>query len=214
MKERFIKSKGEGFSQHELMEMLLFYSIPRANTNETAHHLLEQFGSLKRLFQEGSFLDFMHVPGIGYESARYLELLCKVIRCVEVPQVENTVLESYEKCREYFLAQLGAETRKEVVMAVALSDTMGLHNAEILDTGTPGTVPLNLEKVVRFIVRSDCNVLLLAHNHPRGQALPSVQDVLATKSLVEYINKIHVELFDHIIVAEGKTYSMAEHGDF
>ena len=69
-------------------------------------------------------------------------------------------------------------------------------------------------KIVRFVCQANSNLLVLAHNHPQGEAEPSYQDIQATRELVSYLKPIHLKLFDHIVIGNGNAYSMAEHHDF
>ena len=49
LNERFVKTHGKGFADHELLELLLFYAIPRKNTNNMAHELCERFGTIDKI---------------------------------------------------------------------------------------------------------------------------------------------------------------------
>ena len=214
MMERFIRNNARGFSPHEMLEIILFQVIPRANTNETAHMLLNRFGSLRTLFLEGTMPDFMQISGIGQKSAAHLAAIGETFRMMEQPEAETRCLLTPADCCRCFLERMDAKSKNEILMAVALSDTRHIKSMETLDSGTPGEVKMDWGKIIRFVCQANCNILVLAHNHPQGEAKPSYQDIQATRELVSYLKPIHLELFDHIVIGNGTAYSMAEHHDF
>lgn len=79
LKYRYLQSKEESFSDHELLELLLFYSIPRANTNEIAHSLIERFGSISNMV-EAEVDELKLVHGIGNNSAILLKLMLSLAK--------------------------------------------------------------------------------------------------------------------------------------
>jgi len=214
MRRKFIRSKGIGFSPHELLEMLLYYSIPRANTNETAHLLLQQFGSLYALFTEGDYQAFKSFPGIGDKSAVLLSLIGEILNSSTSQERGSEFLYDYSDFCQFFLNQLQQEHNNEIMMAVCLSDNMQIVRCDRIETGLPNTVKVHLNKIAKFVFQANCTALVLSHNHPGGEALPSYQDVAETKLLCERLKMLEIDLLDHVIVGNGKAYSMAEHHDF
>ncbi len=214
MLKRFVDNQGQGFSSHEILEILLFPILPRVNTNDIAHMLINRFGSLENVFLEGTIPDFMQISGIGEKSAEYLAVIGEAFRMMEQPKHEKKRLKNHADCCRYFLEKLGKECKDEILMAAALSDTMHVKSVEILSSGTSGEVKMDWGKIIRFVCQANCNILVLAHNHPHGEAKPSYQDIRATQELINYIEPIHLELFDHIVIGNGTAYSMAEHHDF
>ena len=74
MKERFLLEGLEHFEPHNILELLLFYSVPQKDTNETAHLLIERFGSLRGVL-DAPFEELCRVPGIKEHSATLIKLI-------------------------------------------------------------------------------------------------------------------------------------------
>lgn len=214
MRKKFIQSKGIGFRPHELLEMLLYYSIPRANTNETAHQLINQFGSLYALFTEGDYHAFRSVPGIGDKSALLLTLIGEMFKSGKHQERKSEFLYDYHDFCQFFLKHLQHEHTAEILMAVCLADNMQVVRCEKIESDSTGTLKLSLHQIAKIVFQSNCTLLVLAHNHPLGEAVPSYQDVAETKLLCERLKMLEIDLLDHIIIGNGEAYSMAEHYDF
>lgn len=214
MRQRFLKNKGQGFSQHELLEMVLYPMIPRANTNETAHRLLKRYGSLENLFQEGDYYEFRTFEGIGDQSAYHLSVLCKTFYGCAESKWKNVHLKSPASCKRFFINEFREETDDEVFMAACLGDDMQIIRCETIAAGETGQVQFTFAKLAKVVLRSSCRLVVLAHNHPRGFSQPSVEDIITTGQLRDLLSTIDVSLFDHIIISGREAYSMAEHHDF
>ena len=105
MRQRFLKNGLEGLNDHEILELLLYYCIPRQDTNPYAHRLIERFGSLTGVLRAQE-KELMEVEGIGENTAFYLNLLMETIRHYQIksyndlPEQEQ-ILNSVESCGEY-----------------------------------------------------------------------------------------------------------------
>ena len=115
LKDRFVKTKGTGFSDHELIEMLLFYAIPRKNTNEIAHSLCERFGTVDKI-AEASIDELKRVDGIGRESAILIKLVLSMTqRYIEEKNKESKRIDTLEKAVDYGINRVFGSI-KEVVL--------------------------------------------------------------------------------------------------
>ena len=194
--------------------MLLYYSIPRANTNEIAHQLMTRFDSLYELLTEGDYHTFRSVTGIGDRSAVLLALIGEIFKHSTYTERKSEFLYNYEDFCRFFLNHLQHEHADEILMLVCLSDDLEVVRCERIETGSAGTVKLHLHKIAKMVFQANCTMLVLAHNHPSGEAVPSYQDIAETRLLYERLKMLEIELLDHVIIGNGKAYSMAEHHDF
>ena len=211
MRERFLKEGISGFSAHEILEMLLYYTIPRANTNETAHRLLKEFDSMRGVFL-ADYKELMRVPGVGESSACFLHLLGSVYHQMETEQISELPLHSFENRFAYYHSLLD-RCREEHLLVTCLSDDLKAIKSFTVSKGTPGKVQAEPQTLVRLVLSVPCNQVMLAHNHPAAtKAYPSDQDVFFNHQIAKILRSLSIDLVDHIIVAGDHACSMREIG--
>ncbi|MDE6731176.1 MAG: hypothetical protein K2J71_10440, partial [Oscillospiraceae bacterium] len=209
MRSRFCESGINGFQEHEILEMLLFYSIPQKNTNETAHKLLDKFGSLMDVLTMPRE-QLMQEDGIGEYTAIYLNFLGETFRFFQREKTEKILLETSQKRQNFFLSQLRDESQEELFMIACLDHTMHLQRCSTLGKGNCEKVQIDAKKVAQYVLASNCPNVIIAHNHPRGSACPSAEDITATVTIKNVMKALGVDLLDHIIVGNGEVCSLAE----
>lgn len=211
MRQRFLTTGLDGFADHEALELLLYYAIPRRDTNPIAHALMERYGSLAGVLSAPAE-DLQKVPGIGESAAVLLKLtpqLCRKAKLAEAQQ--ETILNSTERAGNYLLEQFAGETR-EVVYQVCLDRKGKLLVCKRLGEGGISSAQLDIRRLVENAILASASSVILAHNHPSGIALPSQDDYVATDSAKQALATIGVDLLDHIIVADNDYVSMADSG--
>ena len=209
-REQFLRHGLDGFADHEVLELLLFYAIPRCDTNETAHRLLEKFGSLRGVFSAPEE-ELRKVKGVGAGAALLLTLLPAVEQRVYRDSREEKILNSVERVGDFFL-QLLRDERREVLYQVCLDAKGKLINYTRLSSGTATAAPVSVREVVENALRCDASRVVLGHNHPSGVALPSEEDRQITLQISHALATMGIELMDHIVVADGDFVSMAASG--
>ena len=208
MKDRFDKSGLEAFSEHEVLELLLFYCIPRSDTNPVAHRLIDKFGSLVQVM-EAPVEELEKVEGMGPAAARYIYLLQQAQRRVQISKArENVVLTNVNSygvyLREFFFGK-----HKEMVYLLCLdAKGMVIDCFEICEGGV-FSANLPFRKVIETGMRCGAVSVILAHNHPGGLAIPSVEDRQTTVRLARALHAVEIMLIDHVIVADGDYISMS-----
>lgn len=213
LRERLRREGLEAFAAHEVLELLLFYTRTRGNVNPLAHRLLETFGSLKGVL-EAPVEQLMDVEGVGEETASLLAMMVPLFRRYELCRCEETrLLKNYKAVVEYCRALLTG-LRKERFYVICVSIQMKLLGQRIVAEGDLTEVMAYPRLVVETALNQNAYGVILCHNHPGGDAVPSVGDVDVTRELEAVLAKLGVALLDHVIVAEGKTYSMRQHGDY
>ena len=209
-KRRYLAAGAEGMDDHQLLELLLFFAIPRQDTNETAHRLVRQFGSMQGVLR-ASADELMTVDGVGENAAVLLRLagdMALRARCSAMPQ---TVLNSTERTGVYFM-ELLADEKKELLYQVCLDGKGKLLSCKQLSQGSADCTALSVRQVVENALLSDASAVVLAHNHPSGVALPSENDRAVTLWVRDALKAIDIRLLDHIIVADGDFVSMNQSG--
>lgn len=211
MRQRYLKHGLDNFAEHEALELLLYYAIPRRDTNPIAHALMERYGSLSAVLSAPAE-DLMQVEGIGESGAILLRLapqLCAKARLADAER--ETVLSSVDRLGAYLLSRFSDEAN-EIVYQLCLDRKGKLLACKRLNEGGVSGADLDVRRVVENAILSRASAVVLAHNHPSGVALPSGEDVAATVRAGEALATIGVELADHIIVADGDFVSLRESG--
>ena len=211
MRQRFMTGGLDAFADHEILELLLYYAIPRRDTNPIAHALMERYGSLPAVLA-APMEDLKRTEGIGESAAVLLHLVPQVCRRARLAQVgEDQVLNSSERAGAYLLECFDGESR-EVIYQLCL-DRKGKRLAcKRLGEGSVASADLDVRRLVENAILTGASAVILAHNHPSGVALPSDGDYTATMRVRAALNAIGIELADHIIVADGDFVSMADSG--
>lgn len=209
-KAQFRQHGLDGFADHEVLELLLYYAIPRKDTNEIAHRLLQKFGSLQNVFAAPAE-ELAKVDGVGESAALFLTLLPQVQKRAMRSGGKERVLNSVDKCGRYFLELLGHE-RQELLYQACLDGKGKLLSCKKLSQGSADCTSLSVRQVVENALLSGASAVVLAHNHPSGVALPSPADMEATTQVRDALKRLDIRLIDHIIVADGDYVSMASSG--
>ena len=209
-KEQFRQHGLDGFADHEVLELVLYYAIPRRDTNETAHRLLQKFGSLQNVLN-ANVEELQKVEGVGENAALLLTLLPAVSKRALRSTGRERVLNSVDTCGRYFMTLLGQE-RQETLYQACLDAKGKLLSCKRLSQGSADCTALSVRQVVENALLSDASAVVLAHNHPSGVALPSDEDRAVTLWVRDALQAVDIRLLDHIIVADGDFVSMNQSG--
>lgn len=209
LKKRFAQEGLDRFEPHNALELLLFYSIPRCDTNETAHMLLKAFGSLSGVF-DASVEDLQKVPGVGENSALLIKMIPALNKMYMEDKLAKGVLLNSVKASGEFLVPKFMGENNEIVIVVSLDNQGKVKNCSRIAEGGTNTAPVNNRKIVETALRHNATSIILAHNHPGGLANPSKSDVETTMQLVRVLESVQICLRDHIIVAGKDWFSLAD----
>ena len=209
MRERFEKA-GElaSFSEHEVVEMLLYPYIPRKNTNELAHALMTRFHSIEEIL--GAEVEELEsVEGISHSTAVSLNFLKKMIAYIFQKNAEKLSYDNKEALYDYIMRGFLWEPR-EMVRAVLLNGAMDIIKIELVARGDFYRANLDILELVRTALNCKCNYMILAHNHPNDTCMPSNQDILCTCQLIDKLKEYGIVLLDHLVVINHKYMSMKD----
>ena len=211
MRRRFLSGGLEQFADHEALELLLYYAIPRRDTNPIAHALMERYGSLSAVLA-APVEDLKKVEGVGESAAILLKLAPQLYRKAKMSDAEQeTTLSSVERVGAYLLVRFAGE-KNEVVYQLCLDRKGKLLVCKKLGEGGVTSADLDIRRLVENALLTGASAVVLAHNHPSGVALPSRDDYAATDRAKTALAVVGVALTDHIIVADGDFVSMADSG--
>ena len=209
LRDRFIKEGLDHFTQEQVLELLLFYSIPRQDTNEIAHDLVDYFGSLHQVL-EAPVQELQKVEGIGERSAVLLRLIAEISRYYQVNRAINEkILNSIEACGRYLVPRFVGR-RNETVFLLCLDAKCKMLCCREISEGTVNAAGVSVRKVVETALAVNASSVVLAHNHPSGMALPSSEDVITTRRIAAALRAVDVILVDHLVISDDDYVSLRQ----
>lgn len=206
LKDRFIREGLESFEPHNVLELLLFYSDPRKDTNELAHKLIDRFGSLSEVLN-ASVKELMKVDGVGKHTAVLLSMMPQLFRVYAEDQAEYGGMATHGQIGEYICSKFTGET-VEKVLIVCMDNRFRVLGTECIAEGCVDYAAINVRLMMDTVIRYNATAAIIAHNHPRGFAFPSKEDEETTLKVKQALEIVGVRLIDHIIVSADDYVSM------
>ncbi len=207
LKARFAKDGLSSFEAHQVLELLLFYALPRKDTNPLAHELIRTFGSLPAVL-EASPEDLCRVKGVSMHTASLISLCGQLgARHQQEKRRNITKFEDLEDIGEYLLPLFINQKREKAVL-ICLNNRWELLNCSVLSTGTITETDARARDIVELALRYQATNVVLAHNHPAGFAAPSSADLNTTRFLAKSLELVEIRLLDHVIFSPHEYMSL------
>lgn len=211
MKDKFLNYGHEALSEHEFVELLLYFSIPYKNTNETAHQLLKEYGSFSAMIDaEYESLRKLDIKDMKDNSACLFKVILACISRYISQKNDLSKAQITPQNVGVYAKNLFFGHSEEICFAVLLDKDCYVKKVKVISTGSMTSTPMYPREIVKFAVSQDEPYLMVLHNHPNGTAKPSDQDIEVTKALINALNYVDVRLIDHIIVAGDNVVSLAK----
>ena len=210
LKNKFIEFGLDAFSEHEILELMLTYSIPYKDTNELAHTLLNEFDSLYGVLN-AEYDELIKVNGIGRETAIYLNLLKQFYTKYEVSKDNHTnyILENLKAAVAFFRKRYTVE-KKEDFYCLCLTNKYSLLKVIKFEGKDDTSVDFNIKDLLAKITATQASSVIFMHTHPFGSVSPSKQDIDMTYKLFVQCRLLGINLYDHIILNEKDYFSMKD----
>ncbi len=210
MRERFYKEGIDSFEPHEALEMILYFSISRRDTNKLAHELIDHFGSFHAVL-EANREDLIKF-GVTENTAALLNMFPSFLNYYNQSRATGTPnLSDLTSMGNLAVSKIGTRPY-EVFGMICLTTQRKYINFEIIDEGTANTTNVSPRKVAECALRNKATSVVFVHNHPGGSLSPSIEDKALTDRLTNMLSTIGINVIDHIIVANGRFMSMCERG--
>lgn len=203
MRERFDSdSEMMSFHEHEMLEFLLNTVIPRKDTNEIAHQLIAQNGSLYGVFN-ASVQDLLSVKNMTVNAAYLLASIIPVVRKSLRMSNENNMKKiiNYGDAADFFHTFFMARNT-ECVCVMYLGLKYKLLKTTVINDLNPASVTFNVRNIAASAVKCGARYVIVGHNHPSGSALPSEDDFMLVWHLFNVLSGLDVELLDNFIFTE------------
>jgi len=199
----------DAFEDHQVLELILFYCIPMKDTNEIAHTMIKEFGSIASLF-EAQPEDIAKRCNVSLNTAIFVSLIPSLSRRYSKTKWgDKPLLNSSTKAGEYVLSLLSGRTY-EVFYVICLDSQNKVNYAALVHEGTINEAAVYPRLIVEAAIRHKAASVILAHNHPGGGMQPSKADIEVTQRIKEALKAISIGTVDHVIAAGDKYYSFAE----
>ena len=203
----------DNMSPHKVLELALFYAIPRKDTNEIAHRLINKFGSINNVLS-ATIEELTSIEGVAENTAVFLKLINQVARLSLNGQLDQKPLfTSPEQAGDYIMAKFKGE-KDELFALVSLNGSGELISFDYLNDGSATSVGINTRKLLETVISRRAVAVILAHNHPGGLALPSGEDIASTKAIVSLLRNVGINVIDHLIICDTDYVSLAQSKEF
>lgn len=202
LRDRFREAGGAALADYELLELLLFRSIPRADTKSMAKALLKRFGSFAEVLGAPEHL-LREVDGIGEVAALDIKTIAAAAARMTKGEIsQRPVLASWAQVIDYCRAAMAFEPREQFRI-LFLDKKNVLIADEVQQSGTVDHTPVYPREVMRRALELSATAIILVHNHPSGDPQPSRADIDMTRTIVETGKPLGITVHDHIIVGRN-----------
>ena len=214
VRKRYLENGLDGFADHEVLEFLLYYCYPQVDTNEIAHRLINEYGSLYNLFEADPH-DVMNRCRITERVAVLISLMPKVANLYfRSKWGRDAIIMDNVKTAGQYTVSLYVGRTNEAFYILCLGAGNRLNHVSLIAEGTLDETPVYPREIVAEAIKHQAKAIILTHNHPGGTAEPSGRDSEATRKIIEGLNFLGIRVTDHIVVAGDKYYSYASNSKY
>lgn len=200
LREKFISNGLTGFEPHEVLELLLFYAIPKQDTNPIAHRLIDHFGSVSAVM-DADIEDLTRISGIKDYSASILKLIPEIGSYYNLDKLNGkSVFSDISTIAEYCIYRHIKDTR-ETLSVFMLDNSKHFLGIKTLAEGANCSVDINIELLATILFRYSAANFILVHNHPGGNPYPSNSDINTTVHIYNIMKPFNKTLLDHLVIA-------------
>ena len=212
MYQRFLRDLSlENFEQHEILEMLLYRPKIMGNTSETAHLLINRFGSLLGVLQAPP-AELRLVKGVTERMAHDLSLIFHAYKTLPSGKIDRpNLIRTTQEVFAFTQNRLKYE-RTELLYIMCLDVADRLINCSANTDYLPAEANMDTRTIASVALRNGASKIVLVHNHPSGQTRPSEADDRLTSETVTALAAIGISLLDHVVIAGEDYYSYAQNG--
>lgn len=211
MRKKFLENP-ENLEKHELLELLLYSIVPRQNTNDISHRILNQFNNSFITLLQSDYRDIEKRGKVSENTAVFLKAIEELLkRCQREKAAAKLPITSIDQCGKYAVDLLLYETTEQFYL-FCLDGGKKLKQTIKLSSGSQSTVQVIPADVVKEALFAKAVFVILVHNHPGGTLAASKADIRLTEALIDALACVNISVLDHIIAANNQYYSFLEHG--
>ncbi len=207
LKARFLKTGADGFEDYELLELLLFRTIPRRDTKPLAKALIKKFGSFAGVINAPDQL-LKEVSGVGEAIVTEFRLIGAATQRILKHKIsEKPILNNWDELLDYCHSIMAHKTREQFRI-IFLDKRNRVIAEELQQQGTVDHTPVYIREISRRALELSATALILVHNHPSGDPTPSRADIEMTKKIIATTDGLGIVVHDHIIIGKDGCSSL------
>lgn len=210
LRERLLENGADALQDYELLEILLFASIPQRDVKPLAKDLLNRFKTLKGVIHapREALDDF----GLGEVSiSLFTAIAATHLRISRNEIIDQPILNNWQKILDYCYAAMAHETIEQLRI-IFLNRKNRVIADEVMQKGTIDHTPVYTREVIKRTLELGAGAIIVVHNHPTGDPTPSKDDIVMTKALADAAKTVGIVLHDHLIIGKGCHASFKESG--
>jgi DNA repair protein RadC len=209
LREQFLNNGFKSLTDYQKLELILFYSIPVKDTNVVAHRLIEKFGSISGVF-DAPFGRIVETEGVGENSATLIKLFGESAKAyLDELSMEESYIRSTADAADYIRYKFLGKGN-ETMLIVCLDSNNRVIHKEFIQTGGVDTLPIRVRQIGEIALGHYSKAIVLAHNHTNGIALPSRDDIEATRKVVLAMKPFGIVVLDSLVISDMDIVSLAE----
>lgn len=197
------------FDEHEKLEIILYYSVPRRNTNVLAHELLNKYNTIANVM-DAPKRELLEFDGITQRTCQLFKIIKETHALYEYEKkAHKTYMTTPDEFASFFQLYFMGESNEKV--AIVCLDSLGkVLKTQKIGVGNSNQSFFNMQEIFKVIMDCNANEIVVAHNHPGNDPFPSETDIESTKKIKLAVETLGVYLKDHFIVSERGCHSMAK----
>ncbi len=213
LKNNLSKAADPDLSSEESIELLLCFASTKADIHELSHRLISEFGSFKGVL-DAPIDALKKIPGIGENDAVLIKLVPEMLKkCLKEEAADIKYLNSTQDAVKFLKPEFAC-LNNEAFIIVCLDDSNKILKKQLISTGSINSAEVDIRKILSDVLNFHASRIIFAHNHPGGTCTPSNDDFNTTSVLANSLDKIHVEVTDHLIFSQTDFFSFADNPKF
>lgn len=218
VRKKFLENGFNGLEDYEVLELLLFYVIPRKDTKAIAKELIKKFKNLANVLKADT-LELKTIDGLGASSITFLEMMGALPARIYKDELKNQKLIKDDKNKitdkEVLLSFLRNKIGYEDVekfYVIYLSSSNEVIAFEESSSGTLDRSSIYPREIYKRVIMENAKSIIIAHNHPSGNTCPSKCDIDITNEIAKGLKNFGALLLEHIIITRDSYFSFLEEG--
>lgn len=210
LRTRYMENGIDSLMEHEILEFILFHSIPRVDTKPISHKLIDRFGSLKNVLCASG--ESLKEAGLSDISVAHIRLFNDMNNWLRRNGVVGKKLCDYNETGLLMVNEFD-NCNTEKLIALMLDSKDEVIELKTICEGSFRGTSVNMKCLVKSCLDRNAAKVVIAHNHPSGDIRPSAEDHVTTSSVENYLSGVGIELVEHYIVADGTYFGIKRNGE-